>query len=113
MDILIEKTRSSSRNNKYQRGDSFRTDEKKEKKTSLEWDDFVIQEQLKSLMYVNCPLRGYPKKDNFIDKLNFKNCVRFNRNTKSKFFVGITTTKNCMIHPECFGANNIFSHPFI
>ena len=34
MDILIKTTRSSSRNNKYQRGDSFRIDKKKGKNSS-------------------------------------------------------------------------------
>ena len=47
MEIFIETTISSSRTNKDQRGDSFRTDEKKGKKAALEWDDFVLQEQLK------------------------------------------------------------------
>ena len=47
MDILIKKTRSSSINNKNKKGYSFRTDEKKVKKSALEWDDFVLQEKLK------------------------------------------------------------------
>ena len=63
------------------------------KRSSLEWDNLVLQEQLKYLMYVDRSLRGDPKKDKLIDKLNFKNCVRLKRKTKSKFFVGITKKK--------------------
>ena len=50
MDILIKTTRRSSRNNEDKIGDSFRRDEKKGKIEYLEWDDFVLQEQFKSLM---------------------------------------------------------------
>ena len=56
---------------------------------ALEWDDFVFQEQLKSLMYVDRSLRGDPKKDNFIGELNFKSCTCLKKETASKFFVGI------------------------
>ena len=53
-------------------------------------------------------------KDNLIDELNFKNCVHLRRNTTSKLFVGITYKKiKCIIHPEYFDTNNIFSHLFI
>ena len=44
-------------------------------------------------MYVDRSLRGDTKKDNFIDELNFKNCMRLKRKTTSKFFVGITYKK--------------------
>ena len=40
---------------------------------ALEWDDFVLQEQLKFLMYVGHSLRGDPMKDKLFDELNFKN----------------------------------------
>ena len=63
----------------------------------LEWDDFVLQGQLKSLMYVDRLSRGYPKKDRFIDELNFKNCMRLKRNTISKFFVGIIHKKESLL----------------
>ena len=59
---------------------------RKVKRSALEWDDFVLQENLKCLMYVDCSSRGYPKKDKFIDELNFKDCMRLERNTRSKFF---------------------------
>ena len=39
----------------------------------LEWDGLDIQAQLKSYMYVDRSLRGDPKKEKFIDELNFKN----------------------------------------
>ena len=87
---------------------------RKVKKAALEWDDLLLQEQLKSLMYVDRSLRGDTKKEKFIDELNFKNCVRSKRNKTSKFSVGITYKRRKFInHPECFDANNIFSHPFI
>ena len=44
-------------------------------------------------MNVDCSLRVDPKKDKLIDELNFKKCVRLNRNTTSKLFVGITHKK--------------------
>ena len=79
---------------------------------ALEWDDFVLQGQLKSSMYVDLSLRGYPNKDKFIDELNFKKCMRLKRNTTIKFFVGISY-KKIIIHTEYFDANNVFSHTFI
>ena len=39
---------------------------------ALEWDYFVLQEQLKYLIYIDRALRGDPKKDKLIDELNFK-----------------------------------------
>ena len=86
---------------------------RKVKREALEWDDFLLQEQLKSLMYVDRLLRGDPNKDKFIDELNLKKYVRLKRNTTSKFFVGITLKIKFIIHPAFFDANNIFSHPFI
>ena len=84
------------------------------KRSAQEWDDFVLQEQLKSLMYADPYSRGYPNKDKFIDELNFKNCVRLRIKKTSKFFVSITYKKRkFIIHPEFFDANNIFSNPFI
>ena len=49
---------------------------RKLKRAALEWGDFVLQEQLKYLMYVDRSLLGDPMKDKLIDELNFKNCVR-------------------------------------
>ena len=86
----------------------------KVKISALEWDDFVLQEQLKSLMYVDHSLHGDPKKYNLIDWRNFKYCVCLKRKTPIKFFVGITKKKvKVFIHPQFSDANNIFSHPFI
>ena len=66
---------------------------RKVKRSALEWDDFVLQENLKCLMYVDRSSRGYPKKDKLIDELSFKNCVRLNIKTTSKLFLGITHNK--------------------
>ena len=42
------------------------------KRAALEWDDFVLQEQLKFLMYIDRSLRGDQKKYNLIDELTSK-----------------------------------------
>ena len=65
-------------------------------------------------MYFDRSFRDYPMKYEFIDELNFKDCVCLRIKTTSKFFVGfISKNRKFIIHTECFGANNIFSHPFI
>ena len=82
--------------------------------SALERDDFVLQKHLKSLMYIDCSLRVYPKKDKLINEFNFKNCRRSNRKTTSKFFVGVYyKERRFIICAEYFDANNIFSNPFI
>ena len=52
-------------------------------------------------MYVERSLRGDTKKGKLIDELNLKHSVRLNRETTSKFFVGITKKIKFIIHPEC------------
>ena len=42
---------------------------RKVKIAALKWDGFVLQEQLKSLMYIERSLRGYPRKPKLIDQL--------------------------------------------
>ena len=70
------------------------------KRSAQEWDDFVLQEQLKSLMYVDRSSGRYLKKDKLIAELNFKNFMRLKRNTTSKFFVGIKYKRRKFnIHP--------------
>ena len=87
---------------------------KKVNRSALQWDDFVLQEQLKSIMYVERLPCEDLKKDKFIGELNFKNYVHLKIKTTRKFFVGIThTRRKLIIHPEYFFANNIFSHLFI
>ena len=44
----------------------------KVKRSALEWDYFLLQEQFKSLMYIDHSLRGDPRKYKFIGELNFK-----------------------------------------
>ena len=86
----------------------------KVKRAALQWYDFVLQEQLKSFMYIDRLSRGYQNKEILIDELSFKNCMRLKRKTTRKLFVGITYQKRkFIIHPEYFDPNNIFSHPFI
>ena len=62
---------------------------RKLKRSALEWDDFMLQEQLKSFMYLDRSLRGDPNNYNLIDELNFTNCMHLKRIQKSKLFVGI------------------------
>ena len=65
-------------------------------------------------MYVDHSLSGDPRKYKFIDELNFKDCMRLERNTRSKFFVVIGYNKRkFIIHQKYFDDNIIFSHPFI
>ena len=74
----------------------------------------MLQEQLKSFMYVDCSLRGDPNKDKFIDELNFTNCMHIRIIQKSKFFVGITVKqRKFIIHPEFMVANHIIADQFI
>ena len=74
----------------------------------------MIQDQLKSFMYVDHSLRGDPKKDKLIDDLNFINCMHLNIIQKNKFFVGITVKqRKFIIHPEFMVANHIIADQFI
>ena len=51
-------------------------------------------------MYVDRSLYVDLKKDKFIYKLNFKDCMSLKRKTTSKLFVGITYKKRkFIIHP--------------
>ena len=84
------------------------------KRSALEWDDFMLQDPLKSFMYVGRSLRGDPKKDKLIDDLNFTNCMHLNIILKSKFYVGITVKqRKFIIHPELMVANHIIADQFI
>ena len=84
------------------------------KRSSLEWDDFMLQAQLKSFMYVDRSLCGDPKKDKLIDDLNFTNLMYLNIIQKRKFFVGITVKqRKFIIHPEFMVANHIIADQFI
>ena len=114
MEIIIEKTRSYSRTNKDQIGDSFRTDEKKGKHSSPRMVWFCDSRTVE-ILNVRWPfIHGNPNKDKLTDEINFKNCIRLRRKTESKFFAGIIYKKReFIIYPEYFDTNNIFSHPFI
>ena len=82
----------------------------KGKRSSLEWDDFVLQGKLKSSMYVEYLLRGDPNKDTFIDELNFKNCMLLNRTATSKFLVGITYETESLLFIQNILMPAVFSH---
>ena len=63
-------------------------------------------------MYVECSLRGDPKKGRLIYELNFKSCMRVKRKTKASSLLVLHKEK-FNIYPEYSDANNIFSHKFI
>ena len=87
---------------------------RKLKRAALEWGDFVLQEQFKSLMCVDCSLHGDLMKKKFINELKFKNCLRLRKMKSSKLCVGITSKiGKFIIHPEFFDAKNIISYSFI
>ena len=90
MDILIKTTRISSLKTKTKEETRLERTKIKLKRSALNWDDFMLQDQLKSFMYVDSSLRGDPKKNKLIDELNFTNCMHLSRIKKRKFFVGIT-----------------------
>ena len=74
---------------------------RKLERAALEWDYLDMQAELKCFMYVDCSLRGDPKKDKLIDELNFKKYMKLKRIQKSKFFVGIKDEqRKFIIHPE-------------
>ena len=54
------------------------------KRSALKWDDFMLQDQLKSFMYGDRSLHGYPKKDKLIDELNFANYMHLKRIQKKE-----------------------------
>ena len=65
-------------------------------------------------MYIDRSLRGDPKKDRFIDELNFTKCIQSKIIQKSNFFVGITDKqRKFIIHPEFMVANHKIADQFI
>ena len=74
----------------------------------------MLQDQLKSFMYVDRSLHGDPKKDKLIDELNFTNYMHLKRIKKSKFFVvNIVKQTKFIIHPEVMVANHIIADQII
>ena len=74
----------------------------------------MLQDQLKSFIYVDRSLRGDPNKNKLIDELNFTNRMHLRRIQKSKLFVGITVKqRRFIINPEFMVANHIIADQFI
>ena len=71
----------------------------------------MLQEQLKSLIYIDRSLCGDPKKEKLIDDLNFKNCMVLRERKQASSLLVLQAKK--FICAGYFDANNIFSHPFI
>ena len=70
---------------------------KKAKEGEKEWNDFVMQEEMSEMMYVDRSLRGDPKKDALMKELDFTKCKKYLHIKKSKFFIGITERKKKFI----------------
>ena len=73
----------------------------KVKRADVEWEDFMLLEHLKSLIYAERSLSCDSNKDKYIDELNLKNCVQLKRKTTSKLFV-------CIIKKLLFFILNVF-----
>ena len=89
MDILIKTTISSSRNNKDQRGYSFRIDENNGKKSSPRTGWFRASRTVE-IFNVRWPFIMWLSKDVQVDWwIKLQKIVRVNRKITSKLFVGI------------------------
>ena len=107
MDSLIKNQEYPPERTKTKQETSLERTKRKLKISALEWDDFVLQDQLKSFMYVDSSLSGDPKKDKLIDELNFTKCMQLKRIQKSKYFVVITAKQiKFIMNPEFMVANH-------
>ena len=93
MDILIKKQESPTEPTKNEEEIHLEQMKIKVKTAALEWDDFLLQENLKSLIYVDRSLRGDSRKDKLIDELNFKKCMR----QQSSSFLVLYTKKEILL----------------
>ena len=114
MDILIKTTRISSWKNKHQKGDSFRTDEKKVKKIIPRMGWFHASGPVE-IIYVSWPFIAWWSKEGQVDWwFKLQKLYVFKENKKVKFFVGITITqRKFIIHPEFMVANHIIAYQSI
>ena len=88
----------------------FEQMKRKVKISALEWVDLVLQEQLKSLMYVDLLLRGDPMKDKLINELNFKSCTSLRRNKKASSLLVVHTRKERLLFIKNIFMPTISSH---
>ena len=114
MYILIETTTSSSRANKYQRGDSFITDENRGKESSprmvLSRASWTVE-----ILNVRWPFIMWRSKEVQFDwwiKLQQLRVFK-DKNKKQVICWYYIQNKNKTIHPEYFDANNVFLHSII
>ena len=114
MGILIETTRISSRTNKYQRGDLFKTDEKKIKKSSPRIGWFCALGKVETLI-VRWPfIRWISEEGNVHWRIKLQKLHAFKEKYNKQVICCYDIQKiKFIIHPEYFDANNILSHPFI
>ena len=57
----------------------------------------MVQEELKSLMYVDLSLHGYPKKEKLFDEINLKSCMRLERLQQSISLLVLKTNENYLL----------------
>ena len=84
MYILIKKQECSTERTKTKEENRLENTKRNLKQAALEWDNLDIQDEMKSFMYVDCSLRGDPRKDKLIDELNFKKKYAIKENTKKQ-----------------------------
>ena len=80
------------------------------KRSAQEWDDFVLQEQLKSLMYVDRSSGRYLKKDKLIAELNFKNFMRLKERQQASSSLLLHTKKESLLFIQNILMPTISSH---
>ena len=113
MEILIKITRISSRNNKYQRGDSFRKYQRRGKKISPRTVWFSASGKVE-IINVRWPFITWWSKEVQVYwwiKLQHLRAFKCKDNKPVLFWCYIKN--KFIIHHDFFDANNIFSHLFI
>ena len=75
---------------------------RKVKRASLEWYDFVLQEQLKSLIYVDPPLRGEEKKWQVEWWIKIQNFHAFKKIQQASYFLVLRKKKKVYYSSRIF-----------
>ena len=114
MDILIKTTIIYSRNNKYQRGDSFKTDENKGKNSSSRMGWFRASGTVE-IRNVRWPFITWWSNEVKVDWwIKLQKLFTFKEKEKKQVLCWYYIQKTkFIIRPAFFDANNIISDPFI
>ena len=112
MEILTKTTIISSINNKYQRGDLFRTDEKKGKKSSPRMGWFCASGTVE-ILNLRWPFITWWSNEGQVDRwIKIQKLLAF-KDKENKQVLCWYYIKKFIIHPKFFDANSIISDPFI